>query len=87
MDGAAWKDNKIVLNLPESNTPSIIQNITFAYATQRDSDDNKNEKNIVELPLYSNSSRTSFICSIRVVSAASAKAVTLSGAAIVVAEA
>lgn len=86
MDGAAWKDNKVVLNLSESNTPAIIQNITFTYATQRDTDDNKNEKNIVQLPLYSNSIRTSYICTIQVVSAASAKAVILAGAALVVAD-
>lgn len=82
VDGAAWKDNKIVLNLPEFGSPSIIKNLTITYTTKSI----HNDKHIVELPLYSNSMRSTFICSLKVTAGASYDSVILSGAALVVAD-
>lgn len=45
-----------------------------------------NSKNIVELPLYSNSTRNAFICSLKVVAGAPYDSVLLSGAALFVAD-
>lgn len=82
VDGAAWKDNKIVLNLPEFGSPSIIKNLMMTYTTKSI----HNDKNIVELPLYSNSARNSFICSLKVTAGAPYDSVILSGAALIVAD-
>lgn len=45
-----------------------------------------NDKNIVELPLYSNSARNAFICSLKVAAGAPYDSVILSGAALIVAD-
>lgn len=80
VDGAAWRDNKIVQNMPESNSPSLIKNFTITYgvgAAVRD-------KQIVDIPLYSNSTRASLICTLQVLTASSTESVTLAGVALVV---
>lgn len=82
VDGAAWKDNKIVLNLAEFGSPSIIKNLTITYTTKSI----PNDKHNVELPLYSNSMRSTLICSLKVAAGASYDSVILSGAALVVAD-
>lgn len=82
MDGAVWKDNKIVLNLVEFGSPSIIKSATITYASKF----LHTEKNIVELPLYSNLTRSTIICSIKVPAGASSDSVSLSGAALFVAD-
>lgn len=85
VDGATWSDNKIVLNLSRSAAPSIIKNITFAYVPRANATD-KSRKPFVELPLYSNSSRASYICTLKASAGASAEAVILSGSALIVAD-
>lgn len=82
VDGAHWKDNKIVLNLPEFGSPSIIKNLIITYTDKCISSD----KNLVELPLYSNSTRSTYICSLKVAAGAPYDSVILSGAALVVAD-
>lgn len=82
VDGAVWKDNKIVLNLAEFGSPSLIKNVSLTYATKFI----HTEKNIVELPLYSNSTRSSFICSLKLPAGAPTDSVSLSGAALIVAD-
>lgn len=82
VDGAAWKDNKIVLNLAEFGSPSVIKNIIITYATQT----NNKEKNVIELPLYSNSNRNIYICSLKIPTSSSNEMVILSGAALIVAD-
>lgn len=44
------------------------------------------EKNIVELPLYNNSTRSTFICSIKIPAGASSDSVSLSGTALILAD-
>lgn len=82
VDGATWKDNKIVLNLPEFGSPSQIKNITITYAKKG----MQIGKNVVDLPLYSNSTRSAEICSLSVSTFASSEAIVLSGAALIVAD-
>lgn len=82
VDGAVWKDNKIVLNLVEFGSPSIIKSATITYASKFI----HTEKNVVELPLYSNSTRSTFICSLKIPAGASSDSVALSGAALIVAD-
>lgn len=82
VDGAAWKDNKIVLNLPGFGSPSIIKNLIITYTMKS----NHSDKQSVELPLYSNSTRNTFICSLNVTAGAPYNSIILSGAALVVAD-
>lgn len=82
VDGAVWKDNKIVLNLAEFGTPSLVKNVTLTYATKFI----HTERNIVDLPLYSNSTRSTFVCSLKVPAGAPLDSVSLSGAALIVAD-
>lgn len=66
----------------EFGTPSIIKKATIAYAAQFI----HAEKNVVELPLYTNSTRGTIICSIKIPAGASSDTVSLSGAALIVAD-
>lgn len=68
------------------STASTIENIQINYAPRTVNLADENKKKIVELPLYSNSSRATFICSLQIVANASTDAVILSGAALIVAD-
>lgn len=80
VDGAAWRDNKIVQNIQESNSPSLIKNFTITYGIGSAVRD----KQIVDIPLYSNSTRNALICTLQVCTASSTETVILAGVALIV---
>lgn len=63
-------------------TPSHIRNVTLTYAQKG----MQIGKNVCDLPLYSNSTRSTEICNLKVSTFASNEAIVLSGAALTVAD-
>lgn len=88
IDGAAIRDNKLILldNLAlKLNAAQPIRLPAFQIRFDvEESDSTSNDKDIIELPLYSNSTREHLICTLKLSTTIDKEAIILSGAALVV---
>ena len=82
VDGASWKDNKLVSNSFDSKPSSMTSEFAITFNSKMPNSD----KPLIELPLYSNSVRSNAICQLFVRSEMSVEAATLAGVALVIPE-
>lgn len=82
IDGALLRNNKVVVfdqnTSSQSNVPDF--HINFNVDTEL------HEKDVVELPLYSNSSREHLICTLKMRTDLTKEVITLAGVALIVPE-
>lgn len=83
IDGASFRNNKVVI-FDEITTPQ--SNILPEFCINFNVNGDLHEKGVIELPLYSNSSREHLICVLKVRTDATKDAIILAGVALVVPE-
>lgn len=84
IDGASFRNNKVVMF--DQITPSHQSNIMPDFRINFNVESDVHEKNVIELPLYSNSSREHLICTLKVRTDIPKDTIVLAGVALIVPE-
>lgn len=79
IDGAAWRDNRIVLEFSDlaATGPAVAKNVALTFNIRS----TLSEKHSIDIPLYSNSSRSLLISTVQVTCTSPREDIVLAGVA------